>query len=183
MSVIALFYSIFDYNGPYNPKGWPTLGLSKDEEVIEENLGEGFSGTGSESDDENEFEFVEEEGVPPFKRFGSLCYTMLQPKKETKVSGAWSKGIFLGFDPQSSNYLVGIFKEGNFSEIRTRNVKFIEHILVANLDELKEGSNNLEKKLEIPGNVTEFSSEEGIIRRSSCVFKRTLVLFPSWTVG
>jgi len=117
---------------------------------------------GVESDEEEGSTFVETEGLPPFKRFGCLCYTMRLPRKQKKMETEWIKSVFLGLDHQSSNYLVGCYVGENFTEVRTKNVKFLEHVQVSTLGDLKDTSRKYEDVVENGLERCKASSEAGI---------------------
>jgi len=142
-----------------------TVGLSDQisEDVVES--ADDISESDSDADGENEDIFVQEDGLPPFKRFGCLCYTLKQPRNKNtgKFKLEWKKAMFLGMDPQSSNFLVGSYVGENFSEVRTNQVKFVEDVLVDNIENLKATSRRYEEIIEKGLDDDKPSSEEGTI--------------------
>jgi hypothetical protein len=86
-------------------------------------------------DSEEDFEY-RAEGLPPFKRFGCVAYVKIQPKIETKTTAGSVKGVFLGLDPASSNFLVGCFRAGALTEVRSLDVAFVEDVMVSKIEDL-----------------------------------------------
>ena len=65
-------------------------------------------------------------------------------------------------DHQSSNFLVGCYVGDSFTEVRTKNVKFLEHVQVSTLGDLKETSGKYENIIEDGLERCKASSEAGI---------------------
>ena len=78
------------------------------------------------------------------RRFGCLVYILIQPRESVrKLEPKWSKAVFLGYSPNNSAWLVGTYAvDGRkadgvrWAEYETRDVKFVESVLIADLNRL-----------------------------------------------
>ena len=83
-----------------------------------------------------------------FRRFGCLCYILVgNMDGRTKFQAKRERGAFLGLSTCNSGYLCGVWRKGDrcalgrrFATVESRDVKFVEDVLVSSLDLLKEGS-------------------------------------------
>lgn len=100
------------------------------------------------TDDNMEDEFENKFPEDKFRRFGCLCYYLQEPREHIpKVKPKFVKGVFLGFSrSNNSAWLVGTYHEddrctatGGFrwSDTETRDVKFVESVLIDNVDSLR----------------------------------------------
>ena len=97
-------------------------------------------------DDQEDHMSWNKENEKHLRRFGCLCYYLNEPRHEIrKVDPKWVKSVFLGFSPGNNPaWLVGTYLPDErckthirWSEIETRDVKFVETVLISDIDSLK----------------------------------------------
>lgn len=104
---------------------------------------EEFVGLSSEASAVNPVEEVQRPvpagaGLPPFRIFGCRVFAKLHTIGNKLVPDG-VEGVFLGFDPESSNSLIGAWMSGTFTEIRTLDIKYLEEDLVSDIRKLDRG--------------------------------------------
>jgi len=81
--------------------------------------------------------------VSRLRRFGCLCY-VLDNRALSKLAPKYLRGVFLGVSDRNSGYLVGVWRRNlrcsageKFETIESRDVKFVESVMVRNIDDLQ----------------------------------------------
>ena len=84
------------------------------------------------------------------RRFGCLAYYANEPKKDIrKLEEKWIRSVFLGYSEKNSSWLFGHWveekgkKRATFKTSESDNARFLEGVLVANVDDLKRDSAKL----------------------------------------
>jgi hypothetical protein len=91
-----------------------------------------------------------------FRRFGSLTYYLNEPREKVKkLELKYTKAVFLGFQGDSSSWLMGHWNEdartksgSRWTETWSKDCKFLENVMVRHLDQLRPTDKTLDNLVE-----------------------------------
>lgn len=106
-----------------------------------------------------------------WRRFGCLMYSKVQTEGAGKLADRYESGVFLGYARRSGAWLVGVWRTDKraksgwkFHVLETRSAKFVESILVSNIDDLRGDSQKLVVTRPLPAAlVDEEWDSEGVV--------------------